>query len=42
MTALIRSIEKEARTISKDSAAMMVNRLVEIDNSGDCRHYDYP
>jgi hypothetical protein len=42
MTVVIRSIEEEAKTISRDPAATMVNRLVEIDEAGHCRHYDYP
>jgi predicted nuclease of predicted toxin-antitoxin system len=42
MTAVIRSIEEEAKAVSREPAAMMVNRLVEIDEPGQCRHYDYP
>lgn len=42
MTAVIRSIEEEAKGASQEPAAMMVNRLVEIDEMGRCRPYDYP
>jgi predicted nuclease of predicted toxin-antitoxin system len=42
MTAAIHSIEKAAKEASKEPAAMMVNRVVEIDEAGRCRHYDYP
>jgi hypothetical protein len=42
MTAVIRSIEKEAKASSQEPVAMMVNRLVEIDEAGRCSHYDYP
>jgi predicted nuclease of predicted toxin-antitoxin system len=42
MTVVIRSIEEEATAASQEAAAMMVNRLVEIDEAAQCRHYDYP
>lgn len=42
MAAAIDSIEKEAKTASQEPAAMMVNRVVEIDETGRCSHYDYP
>lgn len=42
MAAAIDSIEAEARVTSQEPAAMMVNRVVEIDEAGRCSHYDYP
>ncbi|MBW8060781.1 MAG: hypothetical protein FVQ78_10825 [Solirubrobacterales bacterium] len=42
MIAVIRSIEEEAKTASQGPAAMMTNRLVEIDDACNCYHYDYP
>jgi len=42
MTAVLRNIEEEAKAASHALAAMMVNRLVEIDEAGQCHHYDYP
>jgi predicted nuclease of predicted toxin-antitoxin system len=42
MAAAITSIETEARTRAQDPAAMMVNRVVELDEAGHCSHYDYP
>jgi predicted nuclease of predicted toxin-antitoxin system len=42
MAAAIESIEVEAKVASRDPAAMMVNRVVEIDEAGRCSHYDYP
>lgn len=42
MTAAILSIEGEAKTASQEPAALMINRLVEVDDAGECRHYDYP
>lgn len=31
-----------AKAASQEPAAMMVNRVVEIDEKGRCSHYDYP
>ncbi len=42
MAAAIDSIEAEAKAASHGAAAIMVNRVVEIDDSGRCSHYDYP
>lgn len=42
MTTVIRSIVEEAERTSQEPAAMMVNHLVEIDETSRCRHYDYP
>jgi hypothetical protein len=42
MAAAIDSIEAEAKAASRDPGAMMVNRVVEIDDAGRCSYYDYP
>lgn len=42
MAAAIDGIETEAKVASQEPAAMMVNRVVEIDETGRCSHYDYP
>lgn len=42
MAMAIHSIEEEAKDASKEPAAMMVNHVVEIDDAGQCRHFDYP
>jgi hypothetical protein len=42
MAAAIGSIEAEAKGASQEPAARMVNRVVEIDETGRCSHYDYP
>lgn len=42
MAVAIDSIEAEADTASQEPNAMMVNRVVEIDEAGRCSHYDYP
>lgn len=42
MAAAIDSIETEAKIVSREPKAMMVNRVVEIDEASRCSHYDYP
>lgn len=42
MAAAIRSMEEEARSSSREPAATMINRLVEIDEEGRCSHHDFP
>jgi predicted nuclease of predicted toxin-antitoxin system len=42
MRAAIGSIEDEAKAARREPAAVMINRVVEIDETGECRHYDYP
>lgn len=42
MKAAIHSIEQDTQAFLKDPAAMMVNRVVEVDEAGRCQHYDYP
>jgi len=42
MTAAIDSIEAEAKAASQEPKAMMVNRVVEVDERGRCSHYEYP
>lgn len=42
MIAAILSIEEEAKTATREPAALMINRLVEVDDAGRCQHYDYP
>jgi predicted nuclease of predicted toxin-antitoxin system len=42
MATAIDSIEAEPEAASQGPKAMMVNRVVEIDETGRCSHYDYP
>jgi predicted nuclease of predicted toxin-antitoxin system len=42
MAAAIGSIEAEAKAASQEPAATMINRVLEIDETGQCSHYDYP
>lgn len=42
MATAIDSIEAEAQAASQEPKAMMVNRVVEIDEASRCSHHDYP
>ena len=42
MAAAIDSIEAEAKAASQEPKTLMVNRVVETDETGRCSHYDFP
>lgn len=42
MATAINSIADEAKIANRQPAALMINRVVEVDKNGTCQHYDYP